>query len=1072
MSQNNKLEFTSNNTSKYWNMLNFSNDTSQKQVANTYFSDLKAKCPDYIDISIELFNKSNLIQDKFISSLLIYQYIKENYNKLIENKVLFNSIKEFLVNKTLTSFANETEQNIFESSENHLIIERICYAISIIILLGCLSYWPKAVDEILSFGKQTIKHTYLSTIIFANCYEELNDIVINKSQENKIKEKFIKNKEEFKSFINTILTNSNNIKLYNKILILAKNMVFFEVNTLQISNMIKIILDNINNTNISSISKLISKCISYSNCKKLEDIYIGLDLSEYDKNMNKEELLSITLIIEYISSYFNKKNNIDCEILFGFGLILSEIIENYVYLLFKKDTISQNLLKLLFYFISNKSRNVSQLFFESILVIKNFINACYRFSNYSKDEKVEFSNYLLKICDNIIKNCTYKKIEKQEFLFKENNICIEHDKDNKIKEKNINNDEEDLNELDEIPINEYRNNAEDVFFNIFIIFANNFLKEGVNYFFESITKDIIPLLKLKLEEVNNGQLLSIESVIFAVKSIVNSFETLMADKTPLIQFISFLMKSQIINNDYIFSNFLLLIEEASIYFDYDEKIYYEIISFLLHQIDIRMNSQNQEILIQLDTAVLLSVCESSEDIYINDLWQKMFYIYNKYYSQFNDISLYNLTESLCSSLIMKEHTLNNIDIEDDSYNNYIKYEHKNIILSNSELINYFTKIIELPLIRIKEINEIIKNKLNSNIFGNKEREEIFKKEIIKNFNVISRILKQTSFINDKLIINEIFNVIYSNSFQHITVIIEQFINDSDIMKSILKMFSKSSYYLNIQNVDKIFVQFNELMIGIFTSNNENYNSLYVIRNIYSIKLKNMIDKNLNNKLYVEMLNGFIKLNRQICSTILSNSANQFELLLCLSSLFSSIFPELAILRKDDYIIIIDTLYVFMEGIKTICDNNVIKNILNSFICLINSKKNEIINNKYNDIIKSVFYAMDHYNNNVINIFNSFCFSCVNYDKSAFLNVLKEVLNTKEFACFNDKYRNIIINYFDYYGNNINKLKNIVIDMMNVIKKIHCQEILEEYNIELRKVKKDYFNIKNLTIIPVNNELIK
>ena len=286
------------------------------------------------------------------------------------------------------------------------------------------------------------------------------------------------------------------------------------------------------------------------------------------------------------------------------------------------------------------------------------------------------------------------------------------------------------------------------------------------------------------------------------------------------------------------------------------------------------------------------------------------------------------------------------------------------------------------------------------------------------------------------------------------------------------MFSKSSYYLNIQNVDKIFVQFNELMIGIFTSNNENYNSLYVIRNIYSIKLKNMIDKNLNNKLYVEVLNGFIKLNRQICSTILSNSANQFELLLCLSSLFSSIFPELVILRKDDYVIIIDTLYVFMEGIKTICDNNVIKNILNSFICLINSKKNEIINNKYNDIIKSVFYAMDHCNNNVINLFNSFCFACVNYDKSAFLNVLKEVLNTKEFACFNDKYRNVIINYFDHYGNNINKLKNIVIDMMNVIKKIHCQEILEEYNIELRKVKKDYFNIKNLTIIPVNNALIK
>jgi hypothetical protein len=162
----------------------------------------------------------------------------------------------------------------------------------------------------------------------------------------------------------------------------------------------------------------------------------------------------------------------------------------------------------------------------------------------------------------------------------------------------------------------------------------------------------------------------------------------------------------------------------------------------------------------------------------------------------------------------------------------------------------------------------------------------------------------------------------------------------------------------------------------------------------------------------------------------------------------------------------------MEGIKTICENNIIKNILNSFICLINSQKKEIINVKYNDIIKSAFYAIDHYNIIVINMFNNFCFACINYDKSSFKNILKEILNTKEFACFNDKYKNVIINYSEYFCNNANKLKNIIIDMMNIMKKIHCQEILEEYNIELRKVKKDYLNIKNLTFIPVNNELIK
>ena len=98
----------------------------------------------------------------------------------------------------------------------------------------------------------------------------------------------------------------------------------------------------------------------------------------------------------------------------------------------------------------------------------------------------------------------------------------------------------------------------------------------------------------------------------------------MTDKTPLIQFTLFLMKSNIINNDYIFSNFLLLIEEASTYFDYNKNIYSEIIQFLLNQIELRINVKNQEKLIQLDTAVLLSVCESSDDIYIDDLWKKMY----------------------------------------------------------------------------------------------------------------------------------------------------------------------------------------------------------------------------------------------------------------------------------------------------------------------------------------------------------------------------------------------------------------------------------------------------------------
>ena len=1062
-------EFTSDGISKYWNLLNFSNDIIQKNLANKYFSNLKEKCQNYLNLSIELFKKTNSIQDKLISSILIYQYMKENYSKLIDDKNQFHNLKGFLINETLISFVNESEQKLFESSENSLIIERICYSISILLILGCFSFWPEAVDEMLNFGKQSIKHTYLITIIFGNCYEELINITITKSQENIIKDMFTQKKEEFKSFINTILINSNKInnKLYNRAVILAKNLVFFEVNTLQIPNMIKIILENTNKSNIDSTSKLVSKCIEYSKCKKMEDEFGGLDLSEYDKKMNKEESLSLNIIIEYIYLYINNSNNNDKDIIFGLGKILSEIIENYIFLLFKKDANSQKLLSLFYYFISNKSRIISQLFFESLLVMKNFINACYRFSNYNQNEKVEFSNYLLKICENIIFNCTFKKLEKQEILLNGDNICISHDK--KLN-NNINKDEDLIEEIDEIPINEYRNNAEDAFYNIFLIFANNFLKEGVNYFFEQVTKDIIPLLKLKAEEINDIQILHIESIIFTIKSIVNCFETLMTDKMSLIKFTLLLINSNVMSNNFIFSNFLLLIEEASTYFDYDEKIYSDIIIFLLKQIEIRINRENEDTLIQLTTAVLLSVCESSVDIYIDDLWQKFFYVYKKNYNQFKEVSLYNLTEAICSSLIIQEEDdgYNDYIEEDNSYDNIeekysgIKNENKKA-LSDELLINYFTKIVELPLISIKNISDIINVKND----WNKEKEQQLKKEIIKNFNVLTRILKQSSFIKNKIIINKVFDIIYINSFQNISLIMKEFINNAEIIKPILRMLTKSSNYLNVQIVNKIFYELNELMINMFVNNNENYQSIYIIRNLYSIKLKNIDNKNTDNKSYIEILDNFLKLNRQICSSILSGSSNQFELILCLSSLFSNIFPDLTFIRKEDYIILVDTLIIFIEGIKTICENNIIKSILNSFICLINSRNNELINQKLNDIVKNTFYSIDHYNNNVINSFNNFCFVCINYDKSSFINNLKIILYSQEFSFLSEKYKNVVLEYFDYYSNDINKLKNVVIDLMNISKKINVQEILEEYNQELKNKKKDYLKIKNLKNIVVN-----
>ena len=1003
-------------------------------MANNFFSNLKEKCQNYLKISIELYQNSNSSQDKLISSILIYQYIKENYNKFIEDEILFNETKNFLINKGLISYINNNELDVFSNSEESLIIERICFAISILLIIGCFTYWTQGVEDLLLFSKQTIKHTYLTTIILGNCNEELNDIFLKKSQENEIKEKFVRNKKNLKLFINSILLSPNiNKKLYNKTILLSKNLVIFEVNILHIPKMIKILLENTNKSNIDSIAKLISKCIEYSKYKKLEDDLCGLDLSEYDNKMNKDELSSLNLIIEYIYIYINNNNVNDNnkdnkEMIFELGKIISDIIENYAYLLFKKDEISQKLLKLFFFFVCNKSRIISQLFFESILIMKNFINACYKFSNYSKEEKVEFSNFLLKICENIITNCTYKKIENQEILLKDENIHIKHN--NNDKNYDINNKEDLLleEEIDEIPIYEYRANAEDTFFNIFLIFATNFLSEGINYYFETITYPIMPLLSKNISAISISEILTLESILYSIKSIINSFETLVADKSPLIQFIFLLMKSNIVRHDFIYSNFLLLLEEASTFFDYNKNIYEEIIIFLLENIDSKINEKNNEALIQLSTAVLLSILESCGNFYDINIWEKMYFIYKNYYNIFNEVSLYNMTESICSFLIAENE--NNSEIQN--------------------ILNNFKKIIEIPLINIKNIRDIIINKKNRNNSG--EKDELLKKEITKNFNVLTRILKQTSFPKDKTIINSIFNLLYSTSFSFIYEIIQEYISNPEIILPFLKLITKTLLYLDYSTINNIFINLNQFLLEIFLKNNENYQSIYALKNLYMIKLKDMNNKNVMNEEYILILDNFMKLNRQICSCIINRICPQYQLELIqgLSMMFNYVFPLITELRNDDYVIICDTIIIFIEGIKTVCENNIIKNILISFSCFIKSNKDDLIKLKFNDIILSCFYSLDHYNNMVINSFINFCFDCLNYNKTSFLNILNQILFSDDFKFLEDKYKKVVFEYFDLFSTDLNKLKSIIIDLMNISKKIMTPEILEEYYYDLKK----------------------
>ena len=1040
--------FTPENLSKYWKILNNSNNPNERKIANSFLSEFKNKCPNNLEISIELFS-SESIEDKLISSILIYQYIKENPKKFLNNKELFNQIKEYLLNKILIPYTeikdNENTDNNEINNKKNLIIERICYTMSIIILLGCCSFWPDAIDYIINFGKKTLKHTYLMTIIIGNCNNELKDLLLSRKQDFIIKNKFIGKKDEFKDLINTIFINTNNIdkKLYKKTVDLAKNLTSFEVNILHIPNLIKIILNDININNIDSLSELLSESIRCSNSRKLE-VNSDLNINEYDEIINKDELISFSYIIDIIISYVQNHNNPEEDIIFGFGKIFSGITENFVFLFFKKDILSQKIFNLFFFFISHKIRKISQIFFETISIIKNFISGNYKFSNYSQSEKIEFSNFLLKILLNILNNCKFKTIKKkQDILLNEEYISINNLYPNKNDEKNIKNNDENIDDINEVTIEDYRIAAEDVFSNIFLIFVENYGKEGINYFFDQITKEIIPLLNKNINELNEEHILSVEVILYAINSIIDSFMNIDLDKTVLNKFTLLFLYSPILSNNFILLNFLLLVQVESIYLDYNKDLFSELIIFFLKQLTLKINENNSEDLNRLISTVLLSVCDSCNGLFIEDIWEKMYQVYLNYYDKFSFLSLYNITESLCSCLIIQE---------DESGSEEEDNKKQNInFLSNEEIINHLKKIIEPPVLRIIKIGEIILNKNNSEIYGNKIMEEKLKLEIIKNFNVITCVLKQISFIEDKNIINTLFNIIYNKISEYLNLIINEYNKDSAIIHCIMSTLIKCSSHFSINSLNQIFPKFNDLMINSFLNNHDNYQCINVLKNIYSLKLQNIKDKNISNNEYAQIYNNFLKLNRQICSNIITSSNNQLELMQCLSSFFVSVFPHLNIINKEDYVIISDTIILFNEGIKTLCENNLIKNILYAFISFIESKNTDLIQQKFNEIIKSVFSSFDHFNPNTLKGFVLFTNICLKVNKRAFMIIFKENLNSAEFNCFNSDKKNLIYNYIEHFSNNVEKLKKIFGSLLNIIHKNISEsvdDLMDNYNLEL------------------------
>ena len=1013
------LPYTIENISQQWNILNNSTIPMENQFANEYLSNFINSQNAY-NICIELY-KTNSEQEKKFSLFMLYQITSKNVSNLIDDKNLFKLYKNNLFE--ILSTLNENSENIM--------IEKICNSISILILIGLVRYWPESIEDILNFGKRNNFNTYLTVTILSDLENELNNLKIEGKLTFKMRNILIEKNELIKNFIEIIINNIEKIneKLFNKCIDLIKSYIQFEFNILSLPKMIELILKNINKSNIDNISELLSECIKSSNDKKedkeFEEILSQLQDNDYiNKNLH---FLSIKIIIDFLYQFNSNNNeNIDIDIKFGLSKISSSITENYIYLLFLKNEISQQLFYIFYFFITNKSRKISGNFFESINILKTFINTQYRFCNYNDNEKNQFCEYLIEITKSLIKKCEQKKInENKEILLDGLKIVLNQNDIN-----NNNNNNEDIEENDfennEISVDDYRNFCEDCFFDIFNIFAEIFKENGVNYFLDNITKEFIEIVNKN--DFNEKNILYLESVIFCVRSTIEVFESLKLNKIQLIQFSLFIIKSQMIKNNFLLINFLLFLERCSIYLSENEENYIEIVNFLLK---ILRNTEINNDLRQLVNIILNGLTESCL-LFIPQIFEKIFNIYVNNFDIFDISNISCLVECLCNSVT--------ITVENNG---------KDLIkeLNNDQLFQYYNNILEIPVSKIKNFYENSKNNNNLNL-----KDEKIKYEILKVYCVFEKIMKHGHNYDDIIFQNNLFENLFLNIYEYTKYIFNLYFNDFELINEIIKFFIKCTNNIQYEKLLKIFDNLNELMLNSYLKNENNFNSILVLKNIYEIILNN----NYNNNNYIELINkNFLLLNKEICKNISKNQNYQIENIENLSVLFNDLYNKLNINFKinENEIIILDTIIIFLESIKIIIDNKLLNKILKSLINFVSYDKNNdiqiIISKTINNILYTLFNNLKKFSSMTINSLSLLIKNLLAFDKNNILINMKKILDSNEiFKIIPNDCKLIILQYLEMNFDNEKLIKNIFLDIINIINEMGQIDIFIHYQKEI------------------------
>lgn len=821
-----------------------------------------------IEICEEMLNVNDS-QTKYFASFLIYNHIRKNIIEIEKNNEMYQRYKEIMINKILGKLS-------FVSNLDEKISLNICSGISVMLMYGIRDKWITGIKDIKNMSNLNEAYFVYSLMIFGSIAHEIESI----EQSEWILEEMKKYQDIMILYIKENFPKTINDKILVKYMLNV--MISFtkcDVNIIEMNHIGKEVVSLISQYD-NSIRELINELIGESmNRTKNSKIYTTMDninsIESFISKCDINEMNSINEIITILQNTFNQfKSN--TEILFSISSIFSSICSNFSFFLFYHKTLL-NVRQFFITLISSPILKISSLFIESLEEIKVFIN--YTRLLYSEEEKTSIINFLFEINDILYNNSklkglnvNYDSIKAYSSSMNLSGITLYNIIDNDI-----------AMSIDDITVYQYRNIIDDTFTDILTMMISLNGASMIKSYIEHLSSFLINAedAKKDISSISLSYLISVEAVIFNIRSIVIIFDMPNISSDILITFASFIMNSQLVLNDKIMMSFMLLLYSMSLYISSDVSFYEKSISFLLKV------ATSFQILSSIATCIISDIVSHSLS-YNDNVFKMLCEYYQVNYTSIDYVTAGNVIESILNVLLKGNPNKDEIQKTMNAIHSVMTYEMnvKNI----KKVININSKMNDI--LGRYDMSIIIDNIKNNCIIAYTEK---IIEQFIKNSDIIQDVVifynQLCSIIKENVTLiystnEKIFNLILNNNTCDIYQIVEllikvyTFCNSNNMITILTLLFNK--VMTDASNIELLnsFVKFFILVLSKGVSNN----SFKIITDILSFIMntnKNIIDNEFNDNiikcfitLYSQDIYSIIKLN--YCESILRNILETFN----------------------------------------------------------------------------------------------------------------------------------------------------------------------------------------------------